>query len=101
MASRTLLITNALLPSGEGLYDLECLPDGSWSASPAAAGFVPSTPTEPFNSITTVSEHGGVTTLNAHGSLLLPGGLVHPHLHLDKCFLLDRCTLKTGFVLLF
>ncbi len=34
--------------------------------------------------------------IDARGSLGIPGGLCHPHIHLDKCFLLDRCTLSDG-----
>ncbi|KIP08128.1 hypothetical protein PHLGIDRAFT_117554, partial [Phlebiopsis gigantea 11061_1 CR5-6] len=36
-----------------------------------------------------------IETLDADGSLLLPS-LCHAHIHLDKCYLLDRCTLVEG-----
>ena len=36
--------------------------------------------------------------LDAQGSLLLPS-LCHSHIHLDKCFILDRCgDLETGYI---
>ncbi|KAI0699090.1 hypothetical protein BC835DRAFT_1503464 [Cytidiella melzeri] len=41
-----------------------------------------------WNSTTTVIDAGG-------RGMLIPG-LCHAHIHLDKCFLLDRCTLETG-----
>ncbi|KAJ7670240.1 hypothetical protein B0H17DRAFT_1162189 [Mycena rosella] len=34
-------------------------------------------------------------TIDAKGSLMLPS-LCHSHIHLDKCFILDRCELITG-----
>lgn len=34
-------------------------------------------------------------SIDAQGSLVIPG-LVHSHIHLDKCFLLDRCQIKKG-----
>ncbi|TKY86868.1 hypothetical protein EX895_004156 [Sporisorium graminicola] len=34
--------------------------------------------------------------IDARGSIAVPGGLCHPHIHLDKCYLLDRCALATG-----
>ncbi|CBQ71568.1 conserved hypothetical protein [Sporisorium reilianum SRZ2] len=34
--------------------------------------------------------------IDVRGSLALPGGLCHPHVHLDKCYLLDQCALQTG-----
>ncbi|SPO36246.1 uncharacterized protein PSFLO_01717 [Pseudozyma flocculosa] len=37
-----------------------------------------------------------VMTVDARGSLLVPGGLCHPHVHLDKCFLLSRCGIHDG-----
>lgn len=104
MPPRTLRITNALLPTKRTapgtLYDLECRPDGSWSAVAAITGSALASPGAPFSSVTEMSEEGECTLLNVNGSLVLPGGLVHPHLHLDKCFLLDRCKLETGYVLL-
>ncbi|EST06995.1 hypothetical protein PSEUBRA_003625 [Kalmanozyma brasiliensis GHG001] len=36
------------------------------------------------------------SAFDARGSLAIPGGLCHPHIHLDKAYLLDRCTLSTG-----
>lgn len=36
------------------------------------------------------------TCINACGSLSVPGGLCHPHIHLDKPYLLDRCPLENG-----
>ncbi|KAI0801822.1 hypothetical protein BC629DRAFT_1591504 [Irpex lacteus] len=38
----------------------------------------------------------GVNVVDAKGRGLLIPGLCHAHIHLDKCFLLDRCDLKTG-----
>ncbi|KAJ7109700.1 hypothetical protein C8R43DRAFT_904623 [Mycena crocata] len=38
---------------------------------------------------------GGASTIDAKGGLLLPS-LAHAHIHLDKCFILDRCQLETG-----
>ncbi|KAJ7505345.1 hypothetical protein B0H11DRAFT_2154184 [Mycena galericulata] len=35
------------------------------------------------------------STIDANGSLMLPS-LCHSHIHLDKCFILDRCELVTG-----
>jgi len=36
--------------------------------------------------------------LDAEGSILVPS-LCHSHIHLDKCFLLDKCEdLKTGYL---
>ncbi|KAJ7780627.1 hypothetical protein DFH07DRAFT_910153 [Mycena maculata] len=35
------------------------------------------------------------TYINAQGSLMLPS-LCHSHIHLDKCFILDRCELSAG-----
>ncbi|KAJ6559222.1 hypothetical protein DFH09DRAFT_523309 [Mycena vulgaris] len=37
----------------------------------------------------------GPPTVDAKGSLMLPS-LCHAHIHLDKCFILDRCELLTG-----
>ncbi|KAJ7134588.1 hypothetical protein C8R44DRAFT_829041 [Mycena epipterygia] len=37
----------------------------------------------------------GAPTIDAEGSLILPS-LCHSHIHLDKCFILDRCELVTG-----
>ena len=34
--------------------------------------------------------------IDAAGQLLLPSGLAHPHVHLDKCYLLDRCAIGDG-----
>ena len=34
--------------------------------------------------------------VDVHGSLAIPGGLCHPHVHLDKPYLLDRCPLSSG-----
>lgn len=54
-----------------------------------------------------------VPTIDAEGSLILPScvlsltlainpqfrdSLCHSHIHLDKCFILDRCELVTGWV---
>ncbi|KAJ9477218.1 Zinc metallopeptidase, partial [Pseudozyma hubeiensis] len=36
------------------------------------------------------------TCIDVNSSISIPGGLCHPHIHLDKCYLLDRCTLFTG-----
>lgn len=35
-------------------------------------------------------------SFDAQGSIAIPGGLCHPHVHLDKAYLLDRCTLSDG-----
>ncbi|KAK7048324.1 Metallo-dependent hydrolase [Favolaschia claudopus] len=35
--------------------------------------------------------------IDAQGGLLLPS-LCHSHIHLDKCFILDRCMLQTGYL---
>lgn len=42
------------------------------------------------------SSTGENICINACGSLSLPGGLCHPHIHLDKPYLLDRCPLQQG-----
>ncbi|SNX88064.1 uncharacterized protein MEPE_06775 [Melanopsichium pennsylvanicum] len=34
--------------------------------------------------------------IDTHGSLAIPGGLCHPHIHLDKPYLLSRTLLETG-----
>ncbi|KAK4701462.1 cytosine/creatinine deaminase, partial [Phenoliferia sp. Uapishka_3] len=103
MPPRPLKITNGLLfTKGKGtsqgaLCDLDCRPDGSWSAAPAAPHSVAAAnPGGPFNSITELYEGLNGHVLDAKGSVVLLGGLVHPHIHLDKCFLLDRCKLETG-----
>lgn len=40
-------------------------------------------------------EAGRIIDARGHG-LLVPRGLVHAHVHLDKCYLLDRCQIKDG-----
>lgn len=52
----------------------------------------------PLASCSTLEGAGtGREELDAKGNLLLPGGLVHPHVHLDKCYLLDRCHVEDGY----
>ncbi|KAJ7784598.1 hypothetical protein B0H16DRAFT_303541 [Mycena metata] len=41
------------------------------------------------------SEDPGPADIDGKGSLLLPS-LCHSHIHLDKCFILDRCELVNG-----
>lgn len=41
----------------------------------------------------TINNYGWI---NAKGSLAIPGGLCHPHIHLDKPYLLDRCPCSSG-----
>ena len=41
------------------------------------------------------SKAGSIIDAKGHG-LLVPRGLVHAHVHLDKCYLLDRCEIKDG-----
>ncbi|KAJ6584937.1 hypothetical protein B0H19DRAFT_1107295 [Mycena capillaripes] len=41
------------------------------------------------------TEGANPTDIDAKGGLLLPS-LCHSHIHLDKCFILDRCELATG-----
>ena len=69
----------------------------STTTKTAAAAFA-----APTQIVARFDTHSSSTTavhsscIDAHGSLSIPGGLCHPHIHLDKCFLLDRCRLSTG-----
>ncbi|KAI0086515.1 hypothetical protein BDY19DRAFT_894810 [Irpex rosettiformis] len=67
------------------LYDVACV-DGKVVAVQEAEG--------PSHKSTLTLE--STRTLDAQGLGLLIPGLCHAHIHLDKCFLLDRCELRTG-----
>ncbi|KZT55016.1 Metallo-dependent hydrolase [Calocera cornea HHB12733] len=56
-----------------------------------------STPSSPFPSTVQFSKQGTVdnSVIDAKGSLVLPG-LVHSHVHLDKPYLLGRCSIQEG-----
>jgi len=62
------------------------------STSPA-----PSEQSKPFASQVRVTNQGNSENgrIDAKGSLVLPG-LVHGHVHLDKPYLLDRCSIEEG-----
>ncbi|GAC97393.1 zinc metallopeptidase [Pseudozyma hubeiensis SY62] len=64
---------------------------------PASSGPSTSDPNQlvaRFNTVTPIPSTS--TCIDANSSISIPGGLCHPHVHLDKCYLLDRCTLSTG-----
>lgn len=48
------------------------------------------------SSIEQSAEGESLEEIDGAGSLLLPNGLAHPHIHLDKCYLLDRCSIGDG-----
>ncbi|KAI5477567.1 metallo-dependent hydrolase [Pseudohyphozyma bogoriensis] len=92
----TLKILNAFLPADDSgkLYDVTCYRDGSWTtiaSEPSAKVAQLDVEGNVLASVTTLAEADGDQVLDAMGSLLIPGGLAHPHVHLDKCFLMDRC----------
>ena len=75
-------------PFDSTCQDLVCQPAPSHEvAKQLVARFSAATPTK----VGMIPE-----AIDARGSLALPGALCHPHIHLDKCYLLDRCTLSTG-----
>lgn len=49
-----------------------------------------------FDDVPAVNVTASNTVVDARGSVGVPGGLCHPHIHLDKCFLLDRCQISDG-----
>lgn len=41
-------------------------------------------------------DHSPAKSLRQVKGLALPGGLAHPHIHLDKCYLLSQTPVKDG-----
>ncbi|KAJ6508843.1 hypothetical protein C8R45DRAFT_815074 [Mycena sanguinolenta] len=82
-ASSKLVITNARLahpdPARNDLWRIEC-----------SAGRVSS-----IQRCLGEDSNGVRADIDAKGGLILPS-LCHSHIHLDKCFILDRCNLVTG-----
>lgn len=79
------------------LYDVKCCRGRIDSIAPAKGpdtGHGSREGSCPFGSPSSIEE-GSEMTIEAGGSILLPG-LVHPHVHLDKAYLLDECQIVDG-----
>ncbi|GAO52731.1 Metallo-dependent hydrolase [Saitoella complicata NRRL Y-17804] len=84
-SSNFFTVRNARLPTtttSPSLVDVTCDPSTGLIASITSSSSSPNTSPSPSD-------------LDASGSIVIPP-LCHPHLHLDKCFLLDRCAMVDG-----
>ena len=82
---KTLVIKQANLIGKEGLWDISCTTEGTIAKIEPAAS----------SSIATAIGNDSIQELDAAGRTVLPG-FVDAHIHLDKCYLLDRCCALKG-----
>ncbi|KAL7413810.1 hypothetical protein BDY24DRAFT_52491 [Mrakia frigida] len=77
------------IPSSSSLYDVLCSPSGITSILPASSGVLLDKEDHlpELWDRTTLSVEGEINEIDGMGSWLMPG-LNHPHLHLDKSYLL-------------
>jgi len=83
---KSLIIKQANIIGKEGLWDISCSAEGTISKIEAA--------TQPAIVSSTIKSDD-VVELDAAGRTILPG-FVDAHIHLDKCYLLDRCCALKG-----
>ena len=78
-----LAISNCRLPSIDGLFELLLTPCGRIASI------------SPAGSLEAVQKRGRAEVMDAEGKMAMPG-FVDAHIHLDKCYLLDRCCAARG-----
>lgn len=85
----TLKIRNGRLMGKEGLFDITTTPCGR------IASILPSDEAQGLIESAIASVCKGPNEVDADGKMILPG-FVDGHIHLDKCYLLDRCCAVKG-----
>lgn len=90
------ILKNVRLLDGDGsLQDIQWISETEYSITKSESKDLNLNPQRDNLSSPSISD---ATSIDAKGSILIPGGLVHPHLHLDKCFLLDKTPIRDGYV---
>lgn len=91
-----MILRNVQLLNDDSLSDIEWDSNGKYTITQANSSSTSLDPQrDDLSSPSTQMSHDEI---DAKGSVLIPGGLVHPHVHLDKCYLLDKTPIGDGSV---